>query len=594
MRLLYAPPSQALTDVVMSVVHQKYNNFVPSAKLPKYQKTNNRPKSYYDMGELLVGPLLRNTMGEMLIDFDNDVQNNFASEATHAWNERTNLVKTEVDEKRKDSKETNAASLSTETQKREFSSGKKAPPRHGASASTQTYEFVPKLTPSNLTFSTVEKRKRDLDEERKVKRGKNENNPFEFGSGKKAPPRHDANVSAAGKRPKVGPIVSALQGGGYVLPGSAVAGRVAGGAAVSSSTNDAYTEFKTPELVKSSDSKRKGDFLAEKGKKTKVDGSEQKEAKCAGTLFRIAKRRTNLTNKTKWMNIMKEKNRGLEKKIKKSQPKLRKMIAQANEGISVRPELRDAFEDLQEDIITFTENDASVSDDDSSSSDETVIDPYVSLSGEKRRREDAEIMPSKRSRRPESNSSSDETVVDPYVSLSGEKRRREDAEFMPSKRSRRPESIVSALQGGGYVLTGGEMAHVLAPNSSSGNQQVVQTTTECATNEPITTLVGNKRTGDLLQKRGKHSKTIKDAINLLQEASHTLSENVRPEITNIERHMPVNTDIDDTPEEANDFFARFPELRGPTLSEQRSNLEQKWSLEGKPFTPMDLPVLPTF
>ncbi len=89
MRNMYASPSQVLTDMVLKLVGGKYAPNVPTAKLPKYTKTNNRPKSYYDLSELLVSPLYRKTMCRYLQRMDQDVTTSYGSDFLANWEQRS-------------------------------------------------------------------------------------------------------------------------------------------------------------------------------------------------------------------------------------------------------------------------------------------------------------------------------------------------------------------------------------------------------------------------------------------------------------------------------------------------------------------------
>jgi len=89
MRNMYASPSQVLTDMVLKLVGGKYAPNVPTAKLPKYTKTNNRPKSYYDLSELLVSPLYRKTMCRYLQRMDQDVTTSYGSNFFANWEQRS-------------------------------------------------------------------------------------------------------------------------------------------------------------------------------------------------------------------------------------------------------------------------------------------------------------------------------------------------------------------------------------------------------------------------------------------------------------------------------------------------------------------------
>jgi hypothetical protein len=89
MRSMYASPSQVLTDMVLKLVRGKYAPNVPTAKLPKYAKTNNRPKTYYDLSELLVSPLYRKTMCRYLQRMDQDVTTLYDSAFRDTWRQRS-------------------------------------------------------------------------------------------------------------------------------------------------------------------------------------------------------------------------------------------------------------------------------------------------------------------------------------------------------------------------------------------------------------------------------------------------------------------------------------------------------------------------
>jgi len=89
MRNMYASPSQVLTDMVLKLVSGKYAPNVPTAKLPKYAKTNNRPKSYYDLSELLVSPLYRKVMCRYLQRMDQDVSTSYGYAFLANWEQRS-------------------------------------------------------------------------------------------------------------------------------------------------------------------------------------------------------------------------------------------------------------------------------------------------------------------------------------------------------------------------------------------------------------------------------------------------------------------------------------------------------------------------
>ncbi len=95
MRNMYASPSQVLTDMVLKLVRGKYAPNVPTAKLPKYAKTNNRPKSYYDLSELLVSPLYRKTMCRYLQQVDQDVSTSYGSAFIANWRQRSTFQRSD-------------------------------------------------------------------------------------------------------------------------------------------------------------------------------------------------------------------------------------------------------------------------------------------------------------------------------------------------------------------------------------------------------------------------------------------------------------------------------------------------------------------
>ncbi len=66
MESIYGPPTQQFYDIIMAILRPPNRTNVPRAKMPKYAKTNNRPKSYADMAELFVGPLAKVRLAETL------------------------------------------------------------------------------------------------------------------------------------------------------------------------------------------------------------------------------------------------------------------------------------------------------------------------------------------------------------------------------------------------------------------------------------------------------------------------------------------------------------------------------------------------